>query len=273
MADFISSPVALVAIGLGVLAIAIVLLVVWIVSLDRRMRGVVDGLEAERRKVAEMQMMMGRRASRGYGAPRGRASQRPPQGGGAVGAAQRQPAKGARAQTQPAAQARTQAQAQGQRPLQNQTQDRSRSKHVDLQPRVTAQPAATQTAATAQDGVRGEQPRAATAQARAQRQGQSPVPSPQAQQAAATTREGFADVAAVRKDAADAEARRAAERTARQQRMAARRQQQTQGRVQPQAQARSQTQAQAQVQAQSHSQVQPSKSGDAVPAKRGKHAR
>ena len=82
MAEFITSPFALVTFGLIVLAVAIVLLVAWIVTIDRRMRGVVDGLETERRKVAEMQMVIGRRAaSRGYAAPHSR--QHPQSGGGA----------------------------------------------------------------------------------------------------------------------------------------------------------------------------------------------
>ncbi|MDO4290854.1 MAG: hypothetical protein Q4C41_06470, partial [Eggerthellaceae bacterium] len=87
MGEFFSSPIALVALGMAVLAVAIVLLVVWTVTLDRRMRGVVDGLEAERRKVAEMQMAMGRRnpASRGYGSARRAAGAAAPRAQGAPG--------------------------------------------------------------------------------------------------------------------------------------------------------------------------------------------
>ena len=72
MLEFMSSPFGLVAVGLGVLAIAVLALCLWITALDRRMRGMADGLEAERRKVAEMQMVIGRRnnANRGYAAPR-----------------------------------------------------------------------------------------------------------------------------------------------------------------------------------------------------------
>ena len=61
MFEFLSSPFGLVAVGLGVLAVAVLALCLWITTLDRRMRGMADGLEAERRKVAEMQMVIGRR--------------------------------------------------------------------------------------------------------------------------------------------------------------------------------------------------------------------
>lgn len=69
MFEFLSSPFGLVAVGLGVLAVAVLGLCLWITTLDRRMRGMADGLEAERRKVAEMQMVIGRRnnAARSYG--------------------------------------------------------------------------------------------------------------------------------------------------------------------------------------------------------------
>ncbi len=69
MFEFLSSPFGLVAVGLGVLAVAVLALCLWITTLDRRMRGMADGLEAERRKVAEMQMVIGRRnnAARSYG--------------------------------------------------------------------------------------------------------------------------------------------------------------------------------------------------------------
>lgn len=62
--EFLSSPFGLVAVGLGVLAVAVLALCLWITTLDRRMRGMADGLETERRKVAELQMVIGRRASR-----------------------------------------------------------------------------------------------------------------------------------------------------------------------------------------------------------------
>ena len=97
MFEFLSSPFALVAIGLAVLAVAIVLLVIWIIALDRRMRGVVDGLETERRKVAEMQMVIGRRnVARGYGSGRSRQGHSPrgPQPTGAVPPAAAQPQQG-----------------------------------------------------------------------------------------------------------------------------------------------------------------------------------
>ena len=72
MFEFLSSPFGLVAVGLAVLAVAVLALCLWITTLDRRMRGMADGLEAERRKVAEMQMVIGRRnnAARSYGRPR-----------------------------------------------------------------------------------------------------------------------------------------------------------------------------------------------------------
>ena len=60
--EFLSSPFGLVAVGLGVLAVAVLALCLWITTLDRRMRGMADGLETERRKVAELQMVIGRRA-------------------------------------------------------------------------------------------------------------------------------------------------------------------------------------------------------------------
>ena len=70
MSEFLSSPYALLTIALVVLAIAVLMLMVWLLSIDRRMRGVADGLEIERRKVAEMQMVIGRRnAARNYGKP------------------------------------------------------------------------------------------------------------------------------------------------------------------------------------------------------------
>ena len=73
--EFLSSPFGLVAVGLGVLAVAVLALCLWITTLDRRMRGMADGLETERRKVAELQMVIGRRANaaRSYG-NRGRAA-------------------------------------------------------------------------------------------------------------------------------------------------------------------------------------------------------
>ena len=77
------SPFALVGIGLAVLAVAIVLLVAWVVAIDRRTRGVVDGLEVERRKVAEMQVIVSQGVARGGGPrPQGRpASARRPRPG------------------------------------------------------------------------------------------------------------------------------------------------------------------------------------------------
>lgn len=75
MFEFLSSPFGLVAVGLGVLAVAVLALCLWITTLDRRMRGMADGLETERRKVAELQMVIARRANaaRSYG-NRGRAT-------------------------------------------------------------------------------------------------------------------------------------------------------------------------------------------------------
>ena len=76
MSSFLSSlnlsPFALVAVGLIVLAVVIVLLVVWVIAIDRRTRGVVDGLEVERRKVAEMQVIVSQRVGRGPQRPQGR---------------------------------------------------------------------------------------------------------------------------------------------------------------------------------------------------------
>lgn len=81
MFEFLSSPFGLVAVGLGVLAVAVLALCLWITTLDRRMRGMADGLETERRKVAELQMVIGRRANaaRSYG-NRGRAAAPAPAG-------------------------------------------------------------------------------------------------------------------------------------------------------------------------------------------------
>ena len=79
--DFLSSPFSLVSVGLGVLAIAIIGIVVWILSIDRRTRGMVDSLEQERRKVAEMQVFLSRRGNDGA-----RRAPRAPQSGAAVGA-------------------------------------------------------------------------------------------------------------------------------------------------------------------------------------------
>lgn len=85
MFEFLSSPFGLVAVGLGVLAVAVLALCLWITTLDRRMRGMADGLETERRKVAELQMVIGRRANaaRSYG-NRGRAAAPAPAPAGAV---------------------------------------------------------------------------------------------------------------------------------------------------------------------------------------------
>ena len=84
MFEFLSSPFGLVAVGLGVLAVAVLALCLWITTLDRRMRGMADGLETERRKVAELQMVIGRRANaaRSYG-NRGRAAAATGAGAGA----------------------------------------------------------------------------------------------------------------------------------------------------------------------------------------------
>lgn len=110
MSSFLSSlnlsPFTLVGVGLVILAVAIVLLVVWVIALDRRTRGVVDGLEVERRKVAEMQVIVSQRVARG-GGPRSQG--RPAPGSwGAAGApapgAGRAP-EGARAQNPGAARA------------------------------------------------------------------------------------------------------------------------------------------------------------------------
>ena len=40
--EFLSSPFGLVAVGLGVLAVAVLALCLWITTLDRRMRGMAD---------------------------------------------------------------------------------------------------------------------------------------------------------------------------------------------------------------------------------------
>ncbi|MCQ5071823.1 hypothetical protein, partial [Adlercreutzia sp. DFI.6.23] len=42
MFEFLSSPFGLVAVGLGVLAVAVLALCLWITTLDRRMRGMAD---------------------------------------------------------------------------------------------------------------------------------------------------------------------------------------------------------------------------------------
>lgn len=81
MIDFLSSPFSLVSVGLGVLAIAIIGMVAWVLSIDRRTRGMVDSLEQERRKVAEMQVFLSRRGNDGA-----RRAPRAPQPGAAVGA-------------------------------------------------------------------------------------------------------------------------------------------------------------------------------------------
>ncbi|MCI8367899.1 MAG: hypothetical protein HFJ66_09970 [Eggerthellaceae bacterium] len=82
MIDFLSSPFSLVSVGLGVLAIAIIGMVAWVLSIDRRTRGMVDSLEQERRKVAEMQVFLSRRGNNDAG----RRAPRTPQSGAAVGA-------------------------------------------------------------------------------------------------------------------------------------------------------------------------------------------
>lgn len=93
MFEFLSSPFGLVAVGLGVLAVAVLALCLWITTLDRRMRGMADGLETERRKVAELQMVIGRRANaaRSYG-NRGRAAAPAPAPAPVVAAAPAAPA-------------------------------------------------------------------------------------------------------------------------------------------------------------------------------------
>ncbi len=101
MSSFLSSlnlsPFALVAVGLIVLAVAIVLLVVWVIAIDRRTRGVVDGLEVERRKVAEMQVIVSQRVGRGPQRPQGRS------GSGARGAGPRAAASVAAREQNPGA--------------------------------------------------------------------------------------------------------------------------------------------------------------------------
>lgn len=101
MSSFLSSlnlsPFALVAVGLIVLAVAIVLLVVWVIAIDRRTRGVVDGLEVERRKVAEMQVIVSQRVGRGPQRPQGRS------GPGARGAGPRPAASAAAREQNPGA--------------------------------------------------------------------------------------------------------------------------------------------------------------------------
>lgn len=101
MSSFLSSlnlsPFALVAVGLIVLAVAIVLLVVWVIAIDRRTRGVVDGLEVERRKVAEMQVIVSQRVGRGPQRPQGRP------GPGARGAGPRPAASAAAREQNPGA--------------------------------------------------------------------------------------------------------------------------------------------------------------------------
>ena len=98
MSSFLSSlnlsPFALVAIGLLVLAVIIVILVGWIIAIDRRTRGVVDGLEVERRKVAEMQVIVSQRVAQG-GGPRRGAGRPGPGGAGGPGAGAGRGAAGA----------------------------------------------------------------------------------------------------------------------------------------------------------------------------------
>ena len=75
MFEFLSSPFGLVAVGLGVLAVAVLALCLWITTLDRRMRGMADGLETSQ----------GGRTADGHRAPRQRGPQlrEPGEGGSA----------------------------------------------------------------------------------------------------------------------------------------------------------------------------------------------
>ena len=65
MAEFLQSPFAIVALVLLIFAVAILGLVGSLVGTNRQLRGLVDGLEAERRKIAQIQMYLSQRSRQG----------------------------------------------------------------------------------------------------------------------------------------------------------------------------------------------------------------
>lgn len=163
MAEFLSSPYSLLILGLVVLAFAIILLMIWIVIIDRRTRGVVDGLETERRKVAEMQRIVGQRqASRPGYAPARSASAHP---------------QAQKVQPQAACPARSQQAAQPVRQAAQQP-GRSRGQGASSQQQVRAQASSDQQPKT-QVQAHAEYPRTSASDTRARRQPAQPAQSAQ----------------------------------------------------------------------------------------------
>lgn len=159
MAEFLSSPYSLLILGLVVLAFAIILLMIWIVIIDRRTRGVVDGLETERRKVAEMQRIVGQRqASRPGYAPARSASAHP---------------QAQKVQPQAARPARSQQAAQPVRQAAQQP-SRSRGQGASSQQQVRAQASSDQQPKT-QVQAHAEYPRTSASDTRARRQPAQPA--------------------------------------------------------------------------------------------------
>lgn len=174
MAEFLSSPYSLLILGLVVLAFAIILLMIWIVIIDRRTRGVVDGLETERRKVAEMQRIVGQRqASRPGYAPARSASAQHPQ------AQKVQPQAAPPARSQQAAQPVRQAA----QPVRQAAQQpgRSRGQGASSQQQVRTQASSAQQPKT-QVQAHAEYPRTSASDTRARRQPAQPAQSAQSAQ-------------------------------------------------------------------------------------------
>ena len=201
MADFMSSPYALLTVALVVLAVAVLMLMVWLLSIDRKMRGVADGLEVERRKVAEMQMAMGKRgaqrpkqqppAQTASGMPvrapeqqavgtqraAGHASRQAP-GGQRVSGGER-PQRDVRAQDSglsPAAQQRVAAQAQAQAQAQAVQNVQAQGRTRVSRPRTGEQVSASEAAVVERSGAVAQP--AASAQAGTRNHAASPVQRP-----------------------------------------------------------------------------------------------
>lgn len=192
MSDFMSSPYALLTVALVVLAIAVLMLMIWLLSIDRRMRGVADGLEIERRKVAEMQMVIGRRnAARNYGRPQNAPAQ------GQAMPRERAPRPDANAAQRPAQGRPAQRPVQGQgAPVSAETARPRRERPADSQLRADAQ-------------VRqGERPARTQAQSQVGQQVQArPQSQPQSRSQQASRYSGTAEAVPAQRQAAARETR------------------------------------------------------------------
>ncbi len=81
MASFLASPWGFIGVAIAVLVLVIVVLLIWIFVIDRRTKGMVDDMNADRLQVAALQAVVRRQAARpGQAAPiqQPRSPQRPP---------------------------------------------------------------------------------------------------------------------------------------------------------------------------------------------------